>query len=116
MKKQKHSKDVKTLTSLEELRAAYNLPPLRRQTRDKKKLESQRQFFLSKHKCPACETEMVHVEGTNVMYCPNKNCNGFKKVTTDEETEETTVDRSIAFDILDDTGSKIANNIFAEEK
>ena len=116
MNNKKHSKDVKILTSLEELRAAYNLPPLRRQTRDKKKLESQRQFFLSKHKCPACETEMVYVEDTNVMYCPNKDCGGFKRVFTDEETEETTVDRSMAFDILDEKGAKIANNIFAEMK
>lgn len=112
MNNKKHSKDVKILTSLEELRVAYNLPPLRRQTRDKKKLESQRQFFLSKHKCPACETEMVYIEDTNVMYCPNKHCNGFKKVSTDEETEEITVDRSIAFDILDDKGSKIAKVLF----
>ena len=114
MKKLKSSKEAKTLTSFEELRAEFGLPQLRRQTKDKQKLESQRQKFLSHHKCPICESEMKHITDTNIFYCSNNECGGFKKVFTDEETEETTVDRSIAFDLLDNKGAKIANNIFAE--
>jgi hypothetical protein len=114
MKKQKSSKEVKTLTSLEELRAAWGLPELRRQTKDKVKLEGQRQRFLSHHKCPICEGDMKLIEDTNIFYCPNQECQGIKRTTVDEETEETTVERSIAYDILDDKGAKIANNIFAK--
>lgn len=114
MKKVKSSKEVKTLTSLEELRAEWGLPVLRRQTKDKKKLESQRQRFLSHHKCPVCESEMKFIENTNIFYCPNKECKGFNRTSIDEETGETVVEyRSIAFDTLDDKGAKIANNIFA---
>ena len=115
MNKRKGSKQVKTLTSLEDLRVEYGLPPLRRQTKDKDKLAAQRQSFLSRHKCPTCETEMVHVSDTNFMYCPNKDCGGFKRTSTDEETGEATVVYStIAFECLDNKGAKIANNIFAE--
>lgn len=113
MSKRKNSKEVKTLTSFEDLRAEWNLPPLRRQTKDKKRLEGQRQRFLSHHKCPICESEMKYIDNTNVFLCTNKNCEGFKSVFTDEETEETTVSKSIAFDILDDKGARIASNIFA---
>lgn len=115
MKKQKSSKEVKTLTSLEELRAVWGLPELRRQTRDKKKLEGQRAKFLSHHKCPVCGSEMKFIENTNIFYCSNKDCEGFKRTSIDEETGETVVEyHSIAFDTLDDKGAKIANNIFAE--
>ena len=114
MKKNKGSKEVKTFASFEDLRAEWGLPPMRRQTKDKKKLEGQRQRFLSYHKCPICESEMKYINDTNVFLCANKDCEGFKSVFTDEETAETTVTKSIAFDILDDKGAKIANNIFAE--
>ena len=115
MNKKKGSKQVKTLNSLEDLRAEFGLPPMRRQTKDKEKLMGQRQSFKNRHKCPACETEMVHIPDTNLMYCPNKECAGFKRTSTDEETGETAVIySSVAFECLDKKGMNIANNIFAE--
>ena len=114
MNKKTKTKAVKTFTSFEDLRSLYGLPPIRRQTRDKEKLKGQRQFFLSKHLCPTCNCEMEHIDGTNVLFCPNKNCDGFKRIFADEETDEKTIEKSIAFDILDDKGAKIANSIFAK--
>ena len=114
MKKEKGSKEVKTFASFEDLRAEWGLPPLRRQTKDKKKLEGQRQRFLSNHKCPICGKEMKYIDDTNIFYCSDKDCEGFKSVFTDEETEETTVNKSIAFDLLDDKGASIASNIFVK--
>ena len=107
------NKKKKTLDSLEALRTEYGLPPLRRQTRDKVKLEGQRQAFKSRHKCPICEAELQHIEGTNLMFCPNKDCKGIKKSSVDEETGET-IDTfsSISFELLDDRGTKIVHGIF----
>lgn len=115
MNKKKGSKQVKTLTSLEDLRAEYGLPPLRRQTRDKNKLQGQREAFGNRHKCPLCDSTMTHIEGTNMMFCPNKDCKGYSQTEKDEETGETSaIYRSVAFELLDDRGTNIANNIFKE--
>ena len=115
MKKVKSSTEVKKFDSFEDLRVEFGLPVLRRQTKDREKLAGQRERFLNRHKCPACEGELKLIEGTNVFYCPNKKCDGFTRTTVDEETGETLVlDQSIAFDLLDDKGAQIANNIFAE--
>lgn len=115
MNKKKRSKEVKTLTSLVDLRAEFGLPPLRMQTRDKEKLKGQRENFKNRHKCPVCGTTMEYVEGTNMMQCPNKECKGFTvTLSVDEETGETITCNMPSYEILDDKGAVIARNIFAE--
>lgn len=103
----------KTFDSLTDLRAEFGLNPIRYQTKNKKKLESQREHFSSKHVCPACGENMSYVQGTNVMVCTNKSCQGVEHKVVDEESGEEKVWHSLSFHSLDDTGAKIASNIFA---
>lgn len=103
-----------TLTSFEELRAQFGLKPLRFQTKDKKKLEQQRENFNKRHLCPACGKPLKLILGTNVMTCVNHECNGIKREYVNEETGEKTVTYYVPSHQLDEKGTEIANNIFAE--
>ena len=112
MVKKNNSKKGKTLTSFEELRAEFGLPPIRFQTKDKEKLEGQRARFSSRHLCPVCKQPLVFVENTNIMVCKNDECKGFTREIIDEETGEKEVISHVPFHTLDEKGATIANNIF----
>ena len=97
-------------TSLEDLRKGWGLPELRKKTKDEKKLKGQQERFVSRHKCKACGSPMEHVTG-NIMACTNKDCLGIKTEKTDKEGN-IIVTYLTSFDLLDDTGAIIAENIF----
>ena len=103
-----------TLTSFDELSAQFGLKPIRFQTKDKKKLEQQRENFSSRHLCPACGKPLKLILGTNIMTCVNHNCEGIKRERIDEETGEKIVSYYVPSHQLDEKGMEIANNIFAE--
>ena len=115
MNKGKRSQEVKTFTSFADLRSEFGLPPLRMQTKNKEKLKSQRENFISKHVCPVCGGLLTFVTGTNMMVCNSKDCAGVTKIESyDEETGERITYTTPYYEILDEHGAKIANNIFAE--
>lgn len=96
-------------TSLEELRDAWGLKPITKQTKDMQKLNKQKDHFLSKHLCSACKQPMVYIGG-NQMVCQNENCKGIKhELKTDVETK---VWYTPSFDLLDEKGAEVAHNIF----
>lgn len=94
-------------SSLEELRKAFGLKAIKKQTKDKKKLESQREKFCSHHKCRACGQPMTYIGG-NIMVCSNPECKGIKLPKKGEEQRYIT-----SYDELDDKSAEIAMNIFA---
>lgn len=98
--------------SFGELAEALGLKPVHKVTKDKKKLEEQRERFVNRHKCKACGQPMVWVRGTNTMTCINPECKGIKVTRTNPETGETTVSYITSYDVLDDLGATIAGNIF----
>lgn len=115
MNKGKRSNEVRTLHSLEDLRAEFSLPPLRMQTKDKGKLKSQRENFINRHKCPICGNLLTYVNETNVMVCQSKDCKGVIKTEYyDEETGEKVTCHMPYCETLDEHSAKIARNIFAE--
>lgn len=114
MKVNEKSKGRKTLTSFDELRKEFGLKPIRWQTQDTKKLESQRENFSSKHLCPVCKQPMRYIENTNIFCCANSECKGFTREIIDEETEEKEVIRYTPFHQLDEKSARIANNIFKD--
>lgn len=101
-------------TSFEECAKGWNCRPVKKQTKDKVKLEKQREAFGNKHLCPACKKPMNFLDGTNILTCMNESCKGIKHEITNEENNDTKVWYTTAFDLLDERGSEIANNIFAE--
>ena len=101
----------KHYTSLEELREAWGLKPLtKKRTKDAKKLESQRENFCSKHKCKACGHPMAYIGG-NQMACSNPDCLGIKFERTGKDGN-VEVSYSPSYELLDEKGAMIANNIF----
>lgn len=100
-------------TSFEELRSAYGLKPVTKQTRDKEKLERQREFFCSKNLCSACKKPMVWIDGS-VMVCKNPDCAGIKYEYTDSETGEVKVRYSPSYKFLSEENAEKAQSIFAE--
>ena len=99
-------------TSFEELRKAYGLKPVTKQTKDKEKLELQRKTFCSKHLCSNCKKPMTWTGG-NVMACLNHDCKGIKHEQV-LDTGEIRVWYSPSYDLLDDKGASIAANLFTE--
>ena len=65
-------------TSFDELREGFNLKPIVKRTKDEEKLKGQRQRFMDRHKCKACNQPMSYVGGT-VMTCINEKCKGIKE-------------------------------------
>ena len=98
-------------SSFEEMRKAYGLPTLNKKTKDENKLEAQQQKFLSKHRCKACNEPMMYIGG-NQMVCKNEKCRGIKFVREDKEGNEI-VTYLPSYDLLNELGSEIANNIFS---
>lgn len=97
-------------SSFEELAAAFNLKPVQKVTKDKEKLELQREKFTSKHKCKACGEPMSYVPGTSVMTCTNEKCKGIKYETVDAEGNKK-INYFVSYDLLDEVGTDIASNI-----
>ncbi len=99
-------------TSLEELRKAYGLEPVIKQTKDKEKLQKQRENFCNFHKCPACGQPMSYLGGS-MMACKNEKCKGIKHERKDNDGN-TIVTYSVSYDILDEKYAERAENIFYE--
>ena len=97
-------------SSFEELAKAYGCKPITKRTKDEKKLNKQREVFLSKHKCRACGEYMTYIPSSNVMTCTNEKCKGIKIKKSDSEGN-TSVSYVIPFHLLDETGEEVATNI-----
>lgn len=106
----------KSYSSFEELGKAWGLKPITKQTKDKKKLNNQREAFAKRHLCPACKQPMTYIDGSNIMSCLEEGCRGVKREFKNEETGEIIVRFEPAFHTLNDLGAEIATNIFAEVK
>ena len=106
------SKDTKErYTSLEEMRAAWGLPPVVKRTRDENKLQKQREKFVNKYLCEACGNPMTYVAGTDVMTCTNEKCKGIEIKRLDKEGNEKKY-YVTSYKLLNETGADIASNIF----
>lgn len=113
MKDKRLSKGVtEHYTSFEELARAWNVKPVTKQTKDKAKLEKQRETFSNKHLCSACKSPMTYIGG-NQLVCQNEKCNGIKHETKNKDGE-VKVWYTPSFELLDNRSSEIAGNIFAE--
>lgn len=105
------AKDVTAhYTSLEELRTAWGKEPVTKRTKDEKKLQSQREKFYRKHVCKNCGKPLTLVKDTNIMTCTNPKCPGIKIERLDKEGN-TVTSYIPSFDMLNETGAEIANNI-----
>ena len=101
-------------SSFEELRAAWNLKPVIKQTKDKEKLNEQRERFLGKKRfCAACKQPMNYISGTNVMVCQNENCKGVKHETKND-LGETKIWYTTPRELLDEESAMKAESIFTD--
>lgn len=98
--------------SFEEMAAAWGCKQVTRQTKDKQKLESQRRKFCERHLCRACKQPLQFINGTNGMSCVNPECKGIRFKKIDKEGNEI-ITYKPSYDLLDDLGTTIAMNIFA---
>lgn len=112
MKKQQDSKEGLTFYSFEELGEAYGLKPKNKRTKDKQKLESQRKRMSGT--CKICGSQLHYVQGTNVFYCPNKNCKGYERTRVNAEGNEVKIKQQV-FRTVDNRGARIASVLFDEE-
>ena len=111
MKEYRLSKDTtEHYTSLEELRVAWGKEPFKKRTKNEELLNKQRENFCKKHKCLGCKQPMTWIGG-NIMTCTNPNCKGVPVERTDKDGNNT-VRYFAAYDLLDNVGEEIANNIF----
>lgn len=99
-------------TSLEDLRAGFGLKPVSKQTKDKEKLQKQRENFCKWHRCKACGEPMTYIGGS-VMTCTNDKCKGIKHERKDKEGNSV-VTYSVPYELLDEHFSEVASNIFRE--
>ena len=99
-------------SSFEEMAKAYGHKPVIKKTKDANKLASQQEKFCARHKCKACGNPMMFIGNTNVMVCSNEKCKGLKQTRTDKEGNEV-VTYTTSYDILDELGAEIGNNIFS---
>ena len=97
-------------TDLATLRAAWGKKPVVKKTSDAVKLKKQQEDFMSKHRCKACGAPMAY-SGGNIMTCVNEKCKGIEVKREDAEGNEM-VSYITSYDLLDDLGAEIANNIF----
>lgn len=112
MKEYRKAKGVKEqYDSLQALREAWGCKELgKRRTKDEEKLQAQRQAFCERHKCSACGFPMMYV-GAGAMACKNPSCRGVKVERTGKDgTTITTYE--VSYDLLDDLGREIAENLF----
>lgn len=99
-------------TSFEELGKAWGCKIKRKQTKDKNKLQKQREDFCGRHICNACKKPM-EFDGGNLMVCKNPDCNGIKNEKILDSGEKK-IWYTPSYDLLDDRSASIAENIFAE--
>lgn len=113
MKTKRLPKDVSEYyTSFEELRTAWGLKPVIKQTSDKSKLSLQRQKFYERNLCSVCKQPMTYIGG-NQLVCKNVACNGYKhEIETDYG--EKRIYYTPVFKLLDKKSAEIANNLFYE--
>lgn len=113
MKEFRKSKGVtEHYTSLEELREAFGLKPVIKQTKDKDKLQKQRENFSNHYKCKACGQPMTYL-GESMMACTNEKCKGIKNERTDSDGN-LIVTYSVSYELLNDKFTERARNIFYE--
>lgn len=113
MKEFRMSKGVtERYTSLEELGKAWGCKPIIKQTKDKDKLQKQRERFCGFHKCKACGEPMVYLGGS-MMACTNEKCKGIKQERKDGEGN-TIATYLTSYELLDEKYAEIAENIFYE--
>ena len=98
-------------SSFEEMAKAWNCKPVIKRTKDEEKLNKQRENFCARHKCKACGEPMTWITGS-VMACANEKCKGVKVEREDADGNKI-VSYITSYDLLDDTGSEIAYNIFS---
>lgn len=111
MKNYRLAKDVTArYTSLEELRKAWGKEPVTKRTKDEKKLQGQRDRFYRKHVCKNCGRPLTLIKDTNIMTCTNPSCLGVKVERLDKEGNKV-ISYYPSFDMLNETGAEIANNI-----
>ncbi len=103
---------IEHYTSLAELREAWGLPVVIKQTKDKEKLKKQRENFCNYHKCRACGNPMTYIGGS-VMVCTNEKCRGIPLERKDDEGN-VKVTYLTSYEILDDKYVERAENIFYE--
>lgn len=110
MREFRKSKDcTERYTSLEELRKAYGLKPVKKRTDDEEKLKIQREKFLGT--CRVCGKPLSWINDTSVCACKNPECKGFKMTSTTEEGEEKVWYIPVTR-MLDSQGMQIAQNLF----
>ena len=111
MKEYRKAKGVKEqYNSLEALRAAWGLRPIKKRTSNEKKLEEQRNAFRERHKCSSCGAAMEYV-GAGAMACCNPSCKGIKIERTGKDGLTITT-YEVSYDLLDARGTTIAENLF----
>lgn len=98
-------------TSLEELRKACGCKPVIKQTKDKDKLQKQREKFCSHYKCKACGQPMIYMGGS-IMTCGNENCKGIEHKRIDADGN-TIITYSVSYELLNDHFTEVATNIFS---
>ena len=89
----------------------FGLKPYKRVTKDKQKLNAQREKFLGV--CPYCKQPLKFVYGTNILCCENEDCKGKKVSIAKEDGEEKVVYKPF-FKILSDKGAEIGATIFED--
>ena len=99
-------------TSLEEMGKAWGCKPVIKQTKDKEKLQKQREKFCGYHKCKACGEPMTYIGGS-IMTCTNEKCKGIKLERKDADGN-VIVTYLTSYELLDDHFAEIAENIFYE--
>lgn len=97
-------------TSFEDLASAFGKKPFKKQTKDAKKLKSQRKRFLDNHRCRLCHKPMTFVGG-NQMVCENPNC--IRILKKHDNFGNLIEERRISpYQLLDSKSAEIAQNIF----
>lgn len=106
----KKNSKAKTYYSFDEIgQDLFGLKPTKKVTKDKQKLQSQREKFLGV--CPYCKQPPVYIYGTNVVACQNEKCVG-KKITYRDESGEEVQTFKPFIKTLSEKGTEIAMNIF----
>ena len=98
-------------TSLDELRTAFGLKPIRKRTTDAEKLKAQQEKFVGI--CKVCKQPLVWIEGTNTLACKNENCKGVKMTSKNEDGTDKVWYVPVTR-MLDSEKIKIAENLFSE--
>lgn len=97
-------------TSLEELRKAWHLKPVKKRTNDKEKLKAQQEKLVGT--CRVCKKPLTWIEG-NICACQNPDCRGFKMTGTNEDGTEKVYYIPVTR-VLNDKAAEIAQNLFGE--